>query len=75
MQVTRVRNTALNKPAPKLHAITNTNCVANTSLYLRNVSITKGYSIFIMRGSSVVRSVTSASARRIPMTYASAAIV
>lgn len=75
MLVTRVRSRALNKPAPQLHTITNTNCVTNTSLYVRCVSMTKGYSIFIMRGSSAVRSVTSASARRIPMTYANAAIV
>lgn len=75
LQVTRVRNRALNKPAPQLHTITYTNCVANTRLYLLRVSMTKGYSIFIMRGSSVVRSVTSTSARMIPTTYATAPIV
>jgi len=75
LQVTRVRNRALNKPAPQLHTIAYTHCVTNTRSYLLRVSIIKGYSIFIIRGSSAVGSVTSTLARRMPTTYASAPIV
>lgn len=47
----------------------------NTNLYMSCVFILKGISNLLSKGSSVVRSVTSASAKIMPMQYATIVIV
>lgn len=62
-------------PAAHPQGIINKNSAIKTILYVDCVFISKGISILLSKGASFVVSVTSASARMIPMQYATIVIV